>query len=107
MILYRQLRIFILVFIIGPAHQFNSAVNSYKKALEIDPNYGEAHEELGTTYLARREFDKAINEFELAMKLSNEKDSIIMLLRKSYTLDGIKGYLKKSIDFTIKKFRGE
>jgi len=40
------------------------AVEEQKKAIELDPDYGDAHNELGYAYLNLRNFDKAIEHFQ-------------------------------------------
>ncbi|KPJ98300.1 MAG: hypothetical protein AMK71_11615 [Nitrospira bacterium SG8_35_4] len=44
------------------------AVSYYKKALAIDPNYSEAVNNLGVTYAALEQWDKAIHQFNAALK---------------------------------------
>jgi len=43
---------------------FDKAVEEFKKALDLDPDYGEAHNDLGYTYLQMENFEKSIEHFK-------------------------------------------
>jgi len=47
----------------GNGH-FDKAVEEFNKALALDPDYGEAHNDLGYTYLDMGNFEKAIEHFK-------------------------------------------
>jgi tetratricopeptide (TPR) repeat protein len=52
----------------------NGAVSHFHRAVEIAPEFYQAHNELGRIYLARSEFGKAEQEFSTAVRL-NQSDS--------------------------------
>ena len=52
----------------------DGAVSHFHKAIEIAPEFYQAHNELGRIYLARSEFGKAEQEFSTAVRL-NQSDS--------------------------------
>jgi len=52
----------------------NGAVSHFHKAVEIAPEFYQAHNELGRIYLARSEFGNAEQEFSTAVRL-NQSDS--------------------------------
>jgi tetratricopeptide (TPR) repeat protein len=52
----------------------NGAVSHFHKAVEIAPEFYQAHNELGRIYLSRSEFGKAEQEFSTAVRL-NQSDS--------------------------------
>jgi serine/threonine protein kinase/Flp pilus assembly protein TadD len=47
----------------GNGH-FDKAVEEFKKTLELDPDYGEVHNELGYTYLLMENFEESIEHFK-------------------------------------------
>jgi Tfp pilus assembly protein PilF len=48
--------------------QYNEAISYYKRAISIDPNYSEAMNNLGVTYLEVENWDEAIKYFEMALR---------------------------------------
>lgn len=60
--------------------KYDKAVEQYNKALELDPNYGEAHNELGYAYLFMRNFEKSLEHFKKYASLNpddaNPRDSM-------------------------------
>jgi tetratricopeptide (TPR) repeat protein len=51
----------------------DEAIQHYEKALSYSPNYYPAHNNLGSAYLARQNFEAARSEFEAALK-ANQND---------------------------------
>jgi tetratricopeptide (TPR) repeat protein len=51
----------------------DEAIRHYEKALSYSPNYYPAHNNLGSAYLARQDFDSARMQFEEALK-ANQND---------------------------------
>jgi Flp pilus assembly protein TadD len=51
----------------------DEAVQHYEKALSYSPNYYPAHNNLGSVYMARRNFEGAQSQFEAALK-ANQND---------------------------------
>jgi tetratricopeptide (TPR) repeat protein len=51
------------------AHQPDDALLRVRKALELDPNFAQAHLVLGKVYEQKKEFPAALREFERAGKL--------------------------------------
>lgn len=51
----------------------DEAIEHYQKALSYSPNYYPAHNNLGSAYLGRQNFDEAQAEFEAALK-ANQND---------------------------------
>jgi len=48
----------------------NSAINEYKAALNLDPNYAMDYNNLGSCYYEKGMFSEALNEFRKALKLN-------------------------------------
>ena len=63
---------------------FDKAIEEYHKALELDPNYGEAHDELGYTYLNMRKLLKAIEHFEKYVFLNPDEAAPLQSLAEAY-----------------------
>ena len=59
--------------IMGVAHaglaQFDLAIQFYKKALEVRPNYAEAYLNLGSSFKGKGDLDMAIESYEQALKI--------------------------------------
>jgi DNA-binding winged helix-turn-helix (wHTH) protein/TolB-like protein/tetratricopeptide (TPR) repeat protein len=51
-------------------HEYDRAIESYKKVIELDPQFASAHTRLGMAYLAKRDLKSAIREFEEAQRIS-------------------------------------
>lgn len=49
--------------------KLNEAIESYEKALEIQPDYAQVHHDLGEVYLLQRRFPEATASAKLALKL--------------------------------------
>jgi serine/threonine protein kinase/tetratricopeptide (TPR) repeat protein len=63
---------------------FNKAIVELNKALELDPNYGEAHNELGYVYLAIGDFSKAVDHFKKYVSLSPGEANPVDSLAEAY-----------------------
>jgi len=50
--------------------KFSLAVLSFKKAVELSPDWAEAHNSLGMAYYQLFEFDNAIEQFDKAIELN-------------------------------------
>lgn len=77
---------------VGADHQGNTdkAIQHYLKALSYSPDFYPAHNNLGSAYLARQNFDAAQTQFEAALK-ANQNDveayfnlANVMLLTQRY-----------------------
>ncbi|MBN2712961.1 MAG: tetratricopeptide repeat protein [Planctomycetes bacterium] len=53
--------------------RFLFAARALEKAVEIDPEFAEAYNNLGRVYLNLKETDKALNAFKMALGLSGER----------------------------------
>ncbi len=73
---------------VGRALHFTShlvaAVEEYRALIELDPKFGQAHFDLGMTYLEMKRFEQAIEEFETALALSGVRATIIARIAISY-----------------------
>ena len=58
-------------------HNYDQAVNDYKKVISLDPQFASAHTRLGMTYLAMRNYQGALSEFDIAQKM-NQPDAYEM-----------------------------
>ena len=105
--------------------QWEQAVSNYQKAVALDPNYAQAHYNLGIVYEDLQKFEQAQTEYLLAVKQDNSANSLIrlqaynnwghlLILKKEYTqaiaplLDGINSLdeeqVKTSEDFQKVKY---
>ena len=64
--------------------EWNSAVTFHEKAIEIEPNYAEAHAHLGTAYLKTGKTNQAIAEYKKALALERDYAEIYANLAFCY-----------------------
>jgi serine/threonine protein kinase/Tfp pilus assembly protein PilF len=74
------------------------AIEEQNKVLELDPDYGGAHNELGYSYLALRDFDKSIEHFQKYASLNSKDANPLDSLAEAYFLMG-------KLDEAIAKYR--
>ena len=66
--------------LLGLAYQNNgdlkNALDAFKKAIRLDPNNANYHESLGTLYADIFQFDKALPEYEMSLKIQPRNPSL-------------------------------
>jgi tetratricopeptide (TPR) repeat protein len=62
-------------YLYGPP-DYQKAVQEYKEALRLKPDYNEVHNQLGLAYLWQNQYQAALTEFQTAIKLSGNKEPI-------------------------------
>jgi serine/threonine protein kinase/Flp pilus assembly protein TadD len=67
---------------------YEMAVAEQNKVLELDPDYGLAHNELGYDYLALRNFDKSVEHFQKYASLNPKDANPLDSLAEAYFLMG-------------------
>jgi tetratricopeptide (TPR) repeat protein len=68
--------------------EYDKAIEQYNKVLELDPNYGEAHNELGYTYLYKENFEKSLEHFKKYASLNPGDANPIDSTAEAYFLMG-------------------
>ncbi len=76
---------------------FGAAAAEFRRALELNPKYPEAHRQLAETYEASGAYDQSVAENEKAMVLSGNNEAEVAALRQAYATSGIKGYRRKRL----------
>jgi TolB-like protein/tetratricopeptide (TPR) repeat protein len=66
----------------------DEAIAHAKKALLLDPNFGVAHQSLGRSYLRKRMFDQAIQEFRQAQQETDNDATSTAWLGYAFALTG-------------------
>ncbi len=69
-------------------HDFNSALDGFNKAIELDPAFVPPRVNRGLVYSLRNDQKKAIDEYNKALKLSPDTPSIYLLRGNAYTRMG-------------------
>jgi tetratricopeptide (TPR) repeat protein len=77
------------------AHQFDKAIEQYKKVLALDPNYTEAHRHLADAYWQKGRLAEAVSEIEKQLTLQGRSREQLMALRAAYVAAGWNGYWRK------------
>ncbi len=63
---------------------FDKAIEEFNKALELDPNFGRAHNDLGYTYLRMGNYIKAIEHFKKYVSLHPDDANPLDSLAEAY-----------------------
>ena len=63
--------------------EYDQAIDSFSKAVELDPNYVEAYNNRGITYYCKGDFDLAIQEFNQAIRRKPSLAAVYPILRTS------------------------
>ena len=59
------------------ARRYDEAIIQFREALDLDPNFGQAHVMLGRTYVAKGLPDRAVEELERAKGLMGARPDVI------------------------------
>ena len=82
--------------------QYDTAIEQYRKTLELDPNLPFAHESLGDAYEKKGMQKEAIAEWVNALTLTGEKEEAA-ILQQTYATSGFDAAVRKSAE---KKLEG-
>jgi TolB-like protein/class 3 adenylate cyclase/Tfp pilus assembly protein PilF len=77
--------------------QYDTAIEQYRKTLELDPNFPAAHENLGYAYEKKGMQKEAIAEWVNALTLTGEKEQAA-ILQQTYTMSGFDAAVRKSAE---------
>ena len=69
------------------ARQYDRTIEQCGKSLEVDPTLHAAHDCLGSAYMAKRDYQKAIAECRLAVAGSGDDPVRLVGLARAYALD--------------------
>jgi tetratricopeptide (TPR) repeat protein len=89
------------------AQQFKSAVTQFRRALELDPDFVKAHDNLGLCHEALGEYDEAIRNYQEANRLNRQNTpgsawpplNFGTLLAKLNRLSEAEFYLRESLSY--------
>lgn len=73
----------------GNAHLIEKSINHLEIALEIDPHYKDAHNNLGDAYLKSGLADKAIEQYRIALRIKPNDPVIYYNLGCAYQVNGV------------------
>jgi tetratricopeptide (TPR) repeat protein len=68
---------------------YDQSIALLKRAIEEQPNFAEAHMELGLAYCFSGLFDESIEELKGAAELNSSNPEIFLHLAKTYTMLGM------------------
>jgi tetratricopeptide (TPR) repeat protein len=82
--------------------QFERAIEEYRKAIVLEPNYPVARDFISRSYLALGNYEKGIEEFGLWRLAKGEDSAQVALdcaaLRQAYEASGARGYWLKRLE---------
>jgi tetratricopeptide (TPR) repeat protein len=79
--------------------QYDKALESSRKTLELDPNFLNAHSHIGWAYEEKKMFDEAFAAYQKGRIVEGEDKQKIEALEQAYKKGGWKGYLQKTLEF--------
>ena len=88
------------------ARQYDKAIEQFKKTLELDPNFAQAHLALGWAYLQQSQFEKGIAEFEKVRAIAGSSPYGLGGLGNAYARAGRKSGAAQVLDELL-RFSGE
>lgn len=68
--------------------RYDEAIQSFKKSLALDPEYGYGHLALGLTYIEQRKYPDAFAELKLAQEHMGNSPTPIAAMARAYALSG-------------------
>ena len=83
------------------ARQNDEAQAQFKKILDMDPSFSNAHQGLADAYIQRGMGDQAITEILADMTVRSENPETITALRNAYASGGVKGFWKKQLEMKV------
>lgn len=85
--------------------QYDSAIEWYKKALELDSNFVLPHNDLGNAYHQKGMYAEAVAEFLKQRSLTGGQPETNALLKQAYATGGIKGYWQKDLELSNEQLK--
>ena len=70
------------------ARNYDKAIELYRKTLDLDPNFIQAHLWLGEAYVQKALYAEAVAELQIAVTLSGENHSVLAALARAYAVSG-------------------
>ena len=80
------------------ARQYDRSIDQCRKTLEMDPNFGPAHRYLGLSYLGKKMYADAIDEYKKATMLSGDSSLMKSELAYAYAVSGNAGEARKILE---------
>jgi serine/threonine-protein kinase len=84
--------------------QYDKALESSRKTLELEPNFLNAYSDIGWAYEEKKMFDEAFAAYQKRMVVAGESKQKIEALEQAYKKGGWKGYLQKTLEFDKDEF---
>jgi TolB-like protein/Flp pilus assembly protein TadD len=85
------------------SRRYDLAIEQGKRALRIDPNFPEVHRYSGLAYLQKRDFKKALQEFEKAENLSGGKGVYLSEIASAEALAGNREEARAHLETQMKR----
>jgi len=88
----------ILAELLALAHSYDEAIKQSRKTLEMDPNFGLAHNHLGQAYLQKHMIKESIAELQDAVALSGGAATCMANLARAYVAAGRRSDAEAQLD---------
>jgi DNA-binding winged helix-turn-helix (wHTH) protein/tetratricopeptide (TPR) repeat protein len=85
--------------------QHDVAIERLRRVIDLDPGFYRTHLFLGAAYTQKKEYSKAISEFQIAMILSDGSTRALAALGFGYAVSGKKRQAQKVIDDLLRRAR--
>jgi len=83
----QQIYIIVSVYLFLKMGQTNDAIADFQKALEVDPKYIDAHNNLGIVLAESGRMDEGIEQFQLAFKINPNKINTLIKSWQCFLLE--------------------
>ncbi len=84
---------------------YDSAIESSRKTLELDPNFLSVYGNIGWAYEEKKMFDEAFAAYQKRRAIAGESQQTIAALEQAYKKDGWRGYLQKNLELDKEEFK--
>jgi len=85
--------------------QYDRAIESSRKTLELDPNFLGAYGNIGWAYEEKKMYMEAVAAYQKRRMLLGESQQTIEAFEEAYKKGGWKGYLQKELELNKEKFK--
>lgn len=83
--------------------RYDEAISEFKKVIETDPEFFDAHWNMGRAFERKGDYEAAISAFIESERLKGVSEKRLKEYRSESGKDGVRGFLRKMLEFTKDK----